>query len=69
MFRYPQVTGISSCDPHPSRTYSLVTPQLSSRRASGFVQTAYPDKFACGRLGDLSFVESGWRFQRDISIE
>jgi hypothetical protein len=24
---------------HPSRTYLLVTPQLSSRRASGFVLT------------------------------
>src|ERR1700683_1803368 len=37
------VTGFSSCDLHPSRTYPLVTPQLSSRRASGFVQTGYSE--------------------------
>jgi hypothetical protein len=37
------VTGISSCDLHPSRTYLLVTPRLSSRRASGSVLTGFSD--------------------------
>src|SRR6202167_5694743 len=51
----------SSCDLHPSRTYTLASPRLSSRRASGFVLTGLSEtcclpspRFASRRLHQLN---------------